>query len=97
MRPFPILEIIPLKRLFSAGGPAHRGTRPNFAARLFERSGKPPLIRARLLLKRARLFILPANAATENHGPSLDAGPIVQLFNAKPARRQAFFRVGNEA
>jgi len=46
-----------------------RWNRPIFAAPPRETSGKPALIRARLLLKRAWLFILPANAATDHHGP----------------------------
>jgi len=46
-----------------------RGTRPIFAARFIEMSGKPPPIREAVLLKRARLSILPANAATGHQCP----------------------------
>jgi hypothetical protein len=45
------------------------GTCPNFAAPGPEISGKPPSIRAHLLLKPALLFILPANVATDTTRP----------------------------
>jgi hypothetical protein len=74
-----------------------RGTRPNFAARLSEMSGKPLLIHARLLLKRAGLFILPANAATEDRGPGFDSGRRFNRSMQNPRGESGFSRVGNEA
>jgi len=50
-----------------------RWNRPIFAVPTREMSGKPASIRARLLLNRARLFILPGNAATDHHGPGQHA------------------------
>lgn len=76
-----------------------RGNRPNFAARLPERSGKPPPTREAVLLKRARLFILPANAARGRLDYRLQAPvPVDLLFNAKSQRGVGLFtpRVGRE-